>query len=335
MKFLRCYEILVPEWVLEGAEQRRLLGSQLVQYNFEHGRGVCCIEFETVSRSITITGYSTALFSTWYLLEEYGILFDCGDGVSAGLLQKGRKVKHAFISHADRDHLGGLLQFLQLNGRPELVIHYPQSCGSFPALAGFTAKFDPHTADTQWSPLVSGSEIQIRDDLVVRALENRHVPADESQTKSLSFVVESVRRKRKQEFVDLPGNQIAALRQERGADALTYETHLTELIYSGDTPVETDGRYQGAKVLIHEATFLTRDEIDPDNPRRNKHSSLDATMEMVAEQNVEMLILGHFSSRYSDEQIDEAIDREIIRCGIKVPVHRVYPGRMTRLSTLA
>ncbi|WP_315814720.1 hypothetical protein [Paraflavitalea speifideaquila] len=39
----------------------------------------------------TITGYSTALFSTWYFIEELGLLFDAGDGVSAGLLQKAGK----------------------------------------------------------------------------------------------------------------------------------------------------------------------------------------------------------------------------------------------------
>lgn len=42
--------------------------------------------------ALRITSYSTALF-------------DCGDGVSAGLGQKGRKVKTIALSHVDRDHL--------------------------------------------------------------------------------------------------------------------------------------------------------------------------------------------------------------------------------------
>lgn len=53
----------------------------------------------------TISGYSTALFSTWYFIEELGLLFDAGDGVITYLLQKSRKIKYIFISHADRDHL--------------------------------------------------------------------------------------------------------------------------------------------------------------------------------------------------------------------------------------
>ena len=95
-----------------------------------------------------ITGYSTALFSTWFFLEEYGILFDAGDGVSASLMGKGGKIKHIFISHADRDHITGLLQVHQLNARPgKPLIAYPKDSGSFPAMAGFMDKFDPHVGE--------------------------------------------------------------------------------------------------------------------------------------------------------------------------------------------
>lgn len=244
------------------------------------------------------------------------------------MLQKSRKVKHCFISHADRDHVSGLLQFQQLNGRKGLAIHYPQDAGSFPAIADFAREFDPHIVGTDWKGIVPGVEIPVRSDLVVRAIENRHIPTDGTQIKSLTYVVESVRRKLREAFVGLPGNEIAEIRQQRGADAVTVESRSIELIYSGDTPIENDGRYQDARVLIHEATFLTREEIEPDNPRRNKHSSLDAVMEMVADSNIGVLILGHFSSRYHDEEIDRAIDREIVRYGIKIPVKRVCPGRV-------
>ena len=276
----------------------------------------------------TITGYSTALFATWYFVEEYGVLFDCGDGACATLLQKARKVKHVFISHADRDHLTGLLQFQQLNGRPDLRVHFPKDSGSFPALAEFTAKFDPHISGTKWLPMAAGDEVNLRDDLVVRRIENSHVRTDGKQTKSLSYIVESIRRKLKPEFQGLAGPEVAAIRKKRGASAITNESRCVELIYSGDTPIETDGRYNDAKILIHEATFLTDAEIEPDNPKRNKHSSLESVMQMVADSNIERLILGHFSSRYDSDQIDAAIDQEVARYGIKIPVARVYPGQV-------
>jgi len=53
------------------------------------------------NRELTITGFSTALFSTWYFIDQLGILFDCGDGVSSALMQKAGKIKHVFISHAE------------------------------------------------------------------------------------------------------------------------------------------------------------------------------------------------------------------------------------------
>jgi ribonuclease Z len=279
-----------------------------------------------ISPNWTITGYSTAMFSTWYFVSECGILFDCGDGVSAGLLQKARKVKHVFLSHADRDHVAGLLQFNQLNARRGLKIYYPRDCGSFSAIADFSAKFDPQVSGTQWIPLEAEQEIRVRHDLMVRAVENRHVVTDGSQTKSLSYFVDTVSRKLRAEFEGLSGQEIAAIREAQGDAAITHESRSTKLVYSGDTPIERDGRYQNTETLIHEATFLNEAEIDPDNPRRNKHSSLDQVMKMVAGSEIKQLILGHFSSRYSHAQIDEAIAREVELHGINIVIRRVLPG---------
>ncbi len=62
-------------------------------------------------QQLNISAYATALFGSWYFIENYNLLFDIGDGISTQLLQKSRKIKYIFISHADRDHLTGLLQF--------------------------------------------------------------------------------------------------------------------------------------------------------------------------------------------------------------------------------
>ena len=111
-----------------------------------------------------ISCYSTALFSTWFFVEELGLLFDAGDGITSTLLQKSRKIKEVFISHADRDHLTGLTQFTQLNARDGYPkIHYPKDCGSFPALKSFLEKFDPHAKGTVWIPIVEDMEFKIKE----------------------------------------------------------------------------------------------------------------------------------------------------------------------------
>jgi ribonuclease Z len=279
---------------------------------------------------VNITGYSTALFATWYFYAEARILFDCGDGVSSVLLQKARKIKHVFLSHADRDHLTGLLQFHQLNARPGLRIYYPADCGSIPALAAFFERFDPHVSGAQWIPVRDGEEVMIRENLCVRAFRNRHVPAENGEDKSLSYAVESIARKLKPEFIGKAGSEIAAACRELGDEAVSDLSRSIELIYSGDTPIETDGRYDGCDPLIHEATFLTSAEIDPDNPRRNKHSSLEQVIAVVAASDVKRLILGHFSSRYDYRQIEEAIQKECGKHGLTIPVFRVLPGKIVR-----
>jgi ribonuclease Z len=284
---------------------------------------------KTSSQLPTITGYSTALFATWYFVDEMGILFDCGDGVTSGLMQKARKAKHVFVSHADRDHLAGLLQFNQLNARPGLRVYYPKDCESFPHLAEFSENFDPHVDGTQWIPIEPGFEVRIREDLAVRAIANRHVES-KTGSKSLTYIVDSISRKLKPEMVGKDGSEIARLRKEHGDSYISNLSRSTKLIYSGDTPIENDGRYNDAEILIHEATFLTVGEIDPDNPHRNKHSSLDQVIAMAAKSNIGRLVLGHFSSRYDHEQIDEAIVRECEIHGLAIPVSRVLPGAMVR-----
>jgi ribonuclease Z len=174
--------------------------------------------------SFKITGYSTALFSTWYFVEELGILFDAGDGLTSGLLQKSRKIKHAFISHADRDHLAGLVQFNQLNARDGFpIIYYPGDSRSFPSMEEFTKKFDPQSQGTLWKPVRENSEVIVNESIIVKAIRNNHVQADAALAKSLSYKVYEVKNKLKREFAALPKDQIRLLMTGADRKNLTHE----------------------------------------------------------------------------------------------------------------
>jgi ribonuclease Z len=277
---------------------------------------------------LTITGYSTALFATWYFIDELGLLFDAGDGLSSGLLQKSRKVNHAFISHADRDHLTGLLQFNQLNARDGNlpVIHYPKDSGSFSAIAEFGGRFDPHVSQVSWRPMAAGDQFAIKDDMIVESIRNGHVEAAPGITKSLSYKVVQVKRKLHPELAGLPGLEIKKIKEEKGEDAVTIAIRTTLLGYSGDTPVEDLQRWDNTQVLIHEATFLGGPEDQKIHAHGNKHSKLDEVMEIVSKLNIEKLILGHFSVRYDAAQIDRQIRHLCNRYAINIPVFRILPG---------
>ncbi|MCD6051903.1 MAG: ribonuclease [Verrucomicrobia bacterium] len=273
---------------------------------------------------MNLSGYSTALFSTWFFLEELGILFDAGDGVTSCLTQKSRKIKHVFITHADRDHLTGLLQLNQLNAREGFPkIYYPEDCGSFPALRDFSTSFDPHVKGAEWIPLKAATVIDLGHGIQVRTMANDHVETPTPKTKSLSYIVEERKKKLKPEYQGLPGPEMARLSKELGADALSDIVIRKVFGYSGDTPVNDDKRWWGVEILLHEATFLKKADI---TPKGNRHSSLEEVIAMAAPLPLKALVLSHFSARYSPEEITAALVAECQKHQIKFPIHTVLPG---------
>lgn len=274
-----------------------------------------------------ITGYSTALFSTWYFIDELGLLFDAGEGLTSALLRKSCKINHVFISHADRDHLTGLLSFNQLNSRPGYpVIYYPKDCGSFPVLKDFSIQFDPHVSGTVWQPVTHETETFIKDDIFIQAIPNGHIPSPENSVKSLSYKIMQTRQKLRPELTTLSGKEIRRIIEERGTKATHIETHTNLLSYSGDTPVEDPERWHHSKILIHEATFLRSEEDAGIQPYGN-HSYLEEVLEMVSGTQIETLILGHFSLRYSSELINRSIRDLCEKYAINIPVFAILPGK--------
>ena len=275
----------------------------------------------------TITGYSTALFSTWYFVEELGVLFDAGDGVVSGLLQKSRKIKHVFLSHADRDHLTGLLQFNQLNARPDFpVMYYPKNSQSFKALEAFAKQFDKQVMQTIWQPVAPGERLWIKGDMYVEPIRNGHVVTDETNIKSLSYKVMQTKRKLKPEFANLPEEEVRKLSYERGKESISEEISHCVFGYSGDTPVEDLERWKDCDTLIHEATFLGDGDDVKLRTHGNQHSNLEEVMDMVSHLQLENLVLGHFSSRYSPDQIRKRVLALCDKFAVGANVFIVLPG---------
>ena len=276
---------------------------------------------------LTISGYSTALFSSWFFIEELSLLFDAGDGVVAGLMQKSRKVKHVFISHADRDHLTGLPQFVQLNARGDYpIIYYPKDSGSFPALQKFLQLFDSHLDHNPWKPIVANEKIWIRKDMYVLPNLNSHIARVDGMNKSFGFKVFQTRKKLREEFTTLTKEELVKIKSEIGAENLTYEIEENIFSYSGDTPAENFDYWDGSHVLIHESTFLSLDEELKKDPRTDRHCLLEEVIKGLAGKSIGKLILCHFSTRYSQEEIDSAIEQLIKKYKIDFPVYRILPG---------
>lgn len=277
---------------------------------------------------LTISGYSTALFSTWYFIEELGLLFDAGDGVISQLLQKSGKIKCIFISHADRDHLSGLLQLNQLNARPGYPkIYYPKDSRSITSFEMFSKDFDRRVEMTDWIPIKAGQEIEIKKNILVTSIKNSHVAAPDTIAKSFGYLVQMRKYKLKPEYLHLNQKEIIQLKQTLGDNEIVYEVRENMLGYSGDTPVENFHIWNNTKILIHEATFLNSNDFTEDDPRNDKHSILEDVIRAATGINIEILILGHFSSRYSSEEIDDCIRKCCKNCNATFTIFRILPGQ--------
>ncbi len=278
-----------------------------------------------------ISAYSTALFSSWINVEELNLLIDAGDGLTAGLMQKSRKIKYVFITHADRDHLNGLPQFIQLNSRPDFPeLYYPKNSGSFPAMQQFLSKFDPHVTGSKWKGIEDGQIIAIKKGFEIQAVRNEHIQVPIGVHKSFSYKLYETKKKLKPEFKNYTQEQIKNVAIEKGRDFLSETTRKNIISFSGDTPVDDYSKWDNCELLIHEATFLRPEADTKIEFKRNKHSTLAEVLKMVKEININQLILNHFSSRYSKEEVTQAVQKQLKALSIKIPVFVVYPGEIKR-----
>lgn len=268
------------------------------------------------------------MFATWFFIDELDLLFDAGDGVTAGLMQKSKKIKHAFISHADRDHLTGLVQLNQLVAdKPNaLNIYHPEASGSFNALKEFTGRFDPHVAGANWIGINAGDTINIKTGFNVKVLPSKHLPGTSDYSKSFSFIIYKTRQKLLKQYEQLSQQEIIALRKNN--ITITEEISEPLLAYSADSPVETDGRWNNIPILIHECTFLNRDGNIQNVTKANLHSALPELAKMLSTSNNQHIILSHFSTRYNHQQIDEAVAFYKQQYPQLSNVRILYPGQI-------
>jgi len=275
---------------------------------------------------LTITGYSTALFSTWIFLEEMRLLFDAGDGVMAGLMHKSGKIRHIAMSHADRDHVYGLMQVNHHCAHRGMEgLFFPAESGFFKGMREACYRFDRETVEGfPWIPVLPGDEFELTPELGLRVVESSHIPMP---GKSVGYIVTRKFRKLKQEFVGLPQAEFERIGREKGSDYLTEPRSEPLVGFSGDTGVLHPDQWRGCKLLIHEATFLREEEMEVER-EGYEHSLLADVLAMARDAQVERLLLIHFSSRYKVSEVEGAVRDECEKLGLTIPVHIIPPGRL-------
>lgn len=261
-------------------------------------------------------------------IREKLFLIDCAEGTQLQLRKGGFKfgaINHIFISHLHGDHclgLPGLISTFALSGRThDIYIYAPVG-----AEALFRPMFDFFCGNIEF-------KIHIRE---FDTTETTEIYADRSLTVTAFPLVHRMPtcgflfketpllphiRKDMIDFLGIPHYAINGIKQGEGwttSEGVFYpHEKLTKpsepprtFAYCSDTvPVfQNAALLDGVDLLFHEATFL---EQDVARARQTLHSTALGAAKFAQAANAKQLVIGHFSARYTDEELLLAEARSI------------------------
>lgn len=256
-----------------------------------------------------LEGHSKAMYSTYFLWKPDNIMFDCGEGAATNLGSKVFASDYMFLSHGHLDHISGIPNFLfaRSGGRGDnakpLKVYYPQGDENITHMITFCKALQAHghdslSFDLQWIALEPNQRVQLNANKYVETFQTFHA----KNRLTIGYRINEQRKKLKPEFVGLDQHQILAAIQKYGKDGISTVEQGTTFVYTGDTHVLEQNVYGNPQVLLHESTFINRDDVKYDT-----HSVLDDVLEMVQKINPDTVLLYHFSTRYSAAQVSLAV----------------------------
>ena len=254
-------------------------------------------------------------------------LIDCGEGTQMRLSDcsiKRSRIQRVFITHLHGDHffgLPGLITSYGLYGRKDpLIIHGPE--GIEEILLKIIEVTNIHLSyDLTVKEHQAERPLTIVDDrkMIVTTVPLRHRVPTTGYIFREKVAPRSINSKAVGRF-GIPYDAYHDL--QYGADWTSPDGRTVsnaELTYPGRDPDSyayiTDTAFfpeiieslRGVKVLYHESTFL--DDLREKAIRRG-HSTAAQAAEIASRAGVNLLILGHFSSRYQDVSVFETEARQ-------------------------
>ncbi len=262
------------------------------------------------------------------VVECRGKLFmvDCGEGAQLQIRRSGiafGKIGHVFISHIHGDHCFGLIGIVStfgLLGRTtHLHIHAPEALG--PMLQSQLDLFFNYDIGykVEFHPIDTTRRAVIYEDrsLTVESLPLEHRMPCCGFIFSEKPTLPHIRR----DMIDMYGIPVSQIQNiKMGADYQLPDGTMVpneRLVTKADAPrvyvYASDTRYmpelheqiKGATMLYHEATY---GEDCKANAEKYYHSTARQAAMVARDASVGKLLLGHYSSRYENEQVllDEA-----------------------------
>jgi ribonuclease Z len=263
--------------------------------DYPEGRGRVRID----AAGIAIEGVSIAGHESFYKVPGFHTLLEFGRAPDD-------TVGYATVclTHGHLDHAAGLAHHASrrtLQGLPPARVFAPEEAvADLEAWLAISHRLENVDYGVHVTPAVPGGTVALRNDLELKFLPGRH------RVPTVGYLFSETRRKLKDEYLDLPGTKIAALRAS-GVE-VTRREDAPLLAYPGDCgPAIFDAAPElfRARVLLIECSFLRPE--DRDRARVYEHLHLDDFLERAGAFQNEVIVLTHFSQRYRPEEIREAL----------------------------
>ena len=255
-------------------------------------------------KDITIEGYSRAAVQTYWRIPEFKVGFDLG-----GQPWSFMGTPTWFVSHTHMDHVLALPAYVARRRMMKMdppTIYLPEAAvDPVQKILRQMSRLDRGRLPCNLIPTRPGDEITLSRELAVTASATQHT------LPSMGFVVWDCRRKLREEFQGLSGEEIRDLRL--AGTEVTREVRVPRFAYLGDSAPEgldaCPAMYE-AEVLILELTFVSPSHRK-EKIHKFGHMHLDDLVDRIDRFKNQVVIASHFSTRYQTRQIRHIVERRM------------------------
>ena len=253
---------------------------------------------------LTVEGYSRAAVQSYWRIPELKVGLDLGAHP-----WDFNGTPNWFITHTHLDHIAALPVYVarrrMMKMDPPRIFVPVESYEDVKKLLLIFQRLDRGRQICDLVSVEPGQEFELSRDHVVTAWATTHtIP-------SRGYMVWDRRNKLKDEFVGMPGNDIRDLRKS-GVE-VTREVRTPLLAYTGDTsPAGLDDypAVYDCKILITELSFI-RAAHKREKIHKYGHMHVDDFIEREDRFRNELIVAGHFSTRYHPSEVVRMLDRKL------------------------
>lgn len=255
-------------------------------------------------KALTIEGWSRAAVQTYWRIPELKLGFDLG-AQPWGFMG----TETWFVSHAHLDHIASLPAYVarrrMMKMEPPRIYMPEHAVETVDKILKLFTRLDRGRMPCELIGVKPGDEIELSREHVVSVWPTVHtVP-------SVGFVVWERRKKLKQEYINLSGEQIRDLRQS-GVE-ISEERRMPLVAYVGDSaPQGLDNCPAAfeAQILITEMTFVAPGHRK-EKIHKFGHMHLDDFLARRDKFKNELVIAGHLSTRYNESQVRRTVEKAL------------------------